>query len=230
MASNNVYYQRDATFIIQPRMRDIDVKRLLQHIVQLKKMYTADSSHTFFWKFDVKNNSIVIDESSISISFDIQEQLSMIAVWIFEHGYLMKGQFTLKVNKLIRHFAMDGVRKSISTLELFDDADVKYTDCENIIMYDAKTKIDAYLGNETLHKINQVDTILNKATVCQIDISWTEDTKEYRSSFSKKEICPSKQTLLRPFKYLVRNVSAFVTMIAVSCLVRAYISNEYVKV
>jgi len=218
MTNNNVYYQRDANFAIIPIIHDVDAKKLLHHIAQLKKMYTNDNSHSFFWKFDVKNNSIVIDETSASISSDIQEQLSLIATWIFERGYHMKGHFILKINKLIKYFHMDGQRKSIDNLELFDDA--KYIDNENIIMYDAKNKIDAYLNK---------DIISDKAVTCEIDISWIEDDKEYRTVFSKKNTCSLKQHLCSPIKFFIRNFSALVTMITVSYLVHVYVNDRYAK-
>uniref|UniRef100_A0A6C0C8K3 Uncharacterized protein n=1 Tax=viral metagenome TaxID=1070528 RepID=A0A6C0C8K3_9ZZZZ len=229
--TNNVYYQRDAKFVIIPNMNDIDTKKLLHHITQLKKMYTSDNSHSFFWKFDVKNNAIVVDETSASISSDVQEQLSLIAMWIFERGHHMKGQFILKINKLIKYFYMNGYQKSISNLELFDETDMKNITSENIIMYDAKNKIDSYINSELCQdKMNAMDLkIVQKAVTCEIDITWTEDDKEYRSFFSKKEICPSKQTLLSPFIFLRRNINALIMMITLSCLVQAYINDKYTK-
>jgi hypothetical protein len=225
--TNNVYYQRDANFVIIPNMNDIDVKKLLYHITQLKKLYISDNSHSFFWKFDVKNNAIVIDETTAGISSDIHEQLSLISMWIFERNYHMCGEFLLKINKSIKYFYIDEQNKILNNIELFDDTHVNI---ENIIMQDAKNKIDNYLNKNKIDNHLDKDIASVKVTRCEISATWTtEDNKEYRTFFSKKEICPSKRTLLSPFIFLRRNINALIMMITLSCLVQVYINDKYNK-
>lgn len=209
MQNNHVYYQRDAKFTITPNITDFDAKKLIHHIARLKKMYAENDTHTFFWKFNVtrKNKSIVIDETAASISFDVQEQLSMIAMWIFERGYFIKGDFTFRINKVIKYLYMDGQRKSVSSIDLFDATDITNMN-DNEIMRNTKHKIDLHIGESKSNNLLTYD----------VNISWENDGDEYSTSFSK-----NKRMMIPPYFIMFHGISILITL---SCLIGVYVHDK----
>lgn len=241
MQNNHVYYQRDAKFSITPNINEIDAKKLVHHIARLKKMYVESNTHTFFWKFNVvhKSNSIIIDETAASISFDVLEQLSMIAMWIFEHGYFIKGDFTFRINKVIKYLYMDGQCKSVSSIDLFDATDITNMN-DNEIMRNTRHKIDLHMGDHksnnfatdvtngnddeimrnTRHKINlhTGDHKSNNLLTYNVNIFWENDGNEYSASFSK-----NKHVIVSPYVIMFHGISILITL---SCLIGVYVHDK----
>lgn len=209
MQNIHVYYQRDAKFTITPNISDTDAKKLIHHIARLKKMYMENNTHTFFWKFNIahKSNSIVIDETAASISFDVQEQLSMIAMWVFERGYFIKGDFTFRINKVIKYLYMDGQRKSVSSIDLFDATDITNMN-DNEIMRNTRHKIDLHMGDHKSNNLLRYD----------VNIFWENDGNEYGASFSK-----NKCVTVSPYVIMFHCVSILITL---SCLIGVYAHDK----
>jgi len=144
-----IYYQRDAQFMATRVLVPDVLEELNTYIHTTKQLYSDKSNqgHSFFWTYDESRKSIVVDETTVSVSNDIRDQLIQLATWCFNKGYRLKGHFYLRLPDSIEYIYMDGISKLVKFFVLIDNMQLDETSVpdEIAIMDDAKKKIAKYI-------------------------------------------------------------------------------------
>jgi hypothetical protein len=154
-----IFYEKEVNFYIIPNMIINDVFEFKKHVLHIRIEYqTQYQKDCFFWDFDEKTNSIIINENAYAIENDIFNQLTLLAHWLFKKNYHIKGSFHSRIPcgrtcSTIEHISMNGINRLICHYMLVDIDTTEHTlgieylteNMGNKIIIDAKNKIKKYI-------------------------------------------------------------------------------------
>ncbi len=172
-----IFYEKDAAFNIIPEINSEDSRQFRAYILELHKTY-YDFYHCecFFWEYDDKNNSIIVNKKSQMVSDEILDQLKVIVQWLYDKKYRIEGSFHYRINNIIEYITSNGNDKFFNHYLLFDDKKIdeyfennKMTEeIRTKIIIDAKNKIKKYTDISTQTN-ESIYPALNKETMIVLD-------------------------------------------------------------
>lgn len=172
MENFKIYYSTQCYFKIYSDKNDnIFPIEMNKYINDLMNKYKYNDKCLFFWKYDIINNQLIINEHTEYTENDIFIQFIQIADWIYKKGYTLYGIFFCRTQYFIEYIYASINNKHILHSIIYDDLDINYLmnkysfkgDPIKIILYDALIKIYQYIyDNKLLDDKNNFLYIKNK--------------------------------------------------------------------
>lgn len=159
MENSKIYYSTNCYFKIYPHKDDkIFPIEMNKYINNLMNNYKYNDKCLFFWKYDMINNKLIINEHTEYSENDIFIQFIQIADWIYKKGYSLYGIFFCRTQYFIEYIYASIYNKHILHSIIYDNLDINYLinkynykgDPIKIILYDALIKIYHQTYNNNL--------------------------------------------------------------------------------
>lgn len=181
----NIFYEKNISFQIIPRLHNNDINVFKEFYSNMRNCSIRNSDHhgsdiyDVFWVYDEKNNSIIINEKIDCVVNDIFNQITIIAIWLYNKGYNIKGSFYWRTDNVIEYISLNN--KKINHKIFVDDIGIEnfVTKNQNIntigtkIINDAKNKINKQKKSTNITPI--VINTNNKESEEQIIINSIQD-------------------------------------------------------
>jgi hypothetical protein len=201
-----IFYEKEVKFYVVPNMIINDMFEFKKHILHIRTEYQIQyQKDCFFWDFDEKTNSIIVNENAYAIENDIFNQLILLTHWSFNKNYRIKGSYHSRTGNTIEYISMNGndtfichhVLVDSDTTENIINIDSLTDDIGNRIITDAKNKIKKHIDLQKIIKNNNRDdfnnvkfnkNIISKIIIQNKPITPSNFTNRSSNSYDNKEI------------------------------------------